>query len=254
MNQAIETVLQERARQLAGRIPRLPSLLVSAVLHVLVLSSVVIAPLVALQEPEPIEFVPVMIVPVQALGVPTPASAPAPAREAPAPPADSQQESVETEPERPVLPAPDTKPQETRREVSDAPRPKAPAQPSAARAGGGLGQRQGSPLGSTLGTSMFGAAVGGLDNPDFVYSYYIDQMLAMISANWNRPNLGGAIEAMVHFRIHRDGRISEVRVVQSSGYNSFDLAGLRAVQLAAPFPKLPQSYRHGSLGVNLILR
>jgi outer membrane biosynthesis protein TonB len=43
-------------------------------------------------------------------------------------------------------------------------------------------------------------------------------------------------------------------VLQSSGYNSYDLAGLRAVQTAAPFPKLPQSFRHNSLGVTLIFR
>ena len=117
-----------------------------------------------------------------------------------------------------------------------------------------MGQRRGSPLGSTLGTSAFGAAVGGFDNPDFVYGYYVDQMLGMISANWQRPVLGANVEAIIHFRIHKDGHISEVRITQSSGYNSFDLAGLRAVQLAAPFPRLPQSYRHNSLGVNLILR
>jgi TonB family protein len=112
----------------------------------------------------------------------------------------------------------------------------------------------GSPLGSSLGTSPLGATVGGLDNPDFVYSYYVDQMLAMISANWLRPSIGGQVEAAVHFRIHRDGSTSDIRVSQSSGYNSFDLAGLRAVQQAAPFPRLPQSYQHKSLGVNLILR
>ena len=79
-------------------------------------------------------------------------------------------------------------------------------------------------------------------------------MLGMISSNWIRPSLSGEIEAMVHFRIHRDGKITELRVERSSGYNSFDLAGLRAVQLAAPFPQLPQSFPHDSLGVNLILR
>ena len=109
-------------------------------------------------------------------------------------------------------------------------------------------------MGSSLGTSNFGAAVGGLDNPDFVYSYYVDQMLAMIRSNWQRPALGGRIEATVHFRIETGGAISDLRIIESSGYNSFDLAGLRAVQLAAPFPPFPQSYRHKSLGVTLILR
>ena len=76
----------------------------------------------------------------------------------------------------------------------------------------------------------------------------------MIGAQWVRPPLGAEIEAAIHFRIHKDGHISDVRVLQSSGYNSYDLAGLRAVQTAAPFPKLPQSFRHNSLGVTLIFR
>ena len=39
-------------------------------------------------------------------------------------------------------------------------------------------------------------------------------------------------------------------MAESSGYNSFDLAALRAVQNASPFPPLPRAYRHDSLGVN----
>jgi TonB family protein len=79
-------------------------------------------------------------------------------------------------------------------------------------------------------------------------------MLAMIAAHWVRPPLGGGVEMKVHFRIHKDGRITGLRIVTSSGYNSFDLAGLRAVQSASPLPPLPRSYRRDSLGVNLIIR
>ena len=99
-----------------------------------------------------------------------------------------------------------------------------------------------------------GAAIAGLDNPDFTYGYYIDQMLSQIRANWVRPPLGGGIEAVVHFRVLRDGRIDDLRIVTSSGYSSFDLAGLRAVQSASPLPPLPASYRRGELGVNLVIR
>ena len=60
--------------------------------------------------------------------------------------------------------------------------------------------------------------------------------------------------AAVFFRIRRDGKISDLRVVESSGFNIFDLAGLRAVRQASPFPRLPVSYPQGSLAVKLILR
>ena len=104
------------------------------------------------------------------------------------------------------------------------------------------------------GTAAFGAQVATLDNPDFTYGYYIEQMLALIRAQWTRPPLGGGIEATVHFEVGRSGEIREVRIVQSSGYSSFDLAGLRAVQTASPLPPLPNGYKQGSLGVTLIIR
>ncbi|HYO12845.1 MAG TPA: TonB family protein, partial [Thermoanaerobaculia bacterium] len=62
------------------------------------------------------------------------------------------------------------------------------------------------------------------------------------------------VRAIIHFRIERNGKITDLRVAESSGYNSFDLAAIRAVQNAAPFPRLPRAYRHDSLGVNLIVR
>ena len=111
----------------------------------------------------------------------------------------------------------------------------------------------GSPTGAASGVAL-GAAVAGLDNPTFTYGYYLDQMLALIQSRWVRPPLGSGIETTIAFRIERDGRLSELRIEQSSGYSSFDLAGLRAVQAASPLPPLPRSYTHGSLGVRLIFK
>jgi TonB family protein len=66
--------------------------------------------------------------------------------------------------------------------------------------------------------------------------------------------MGSGVKAVISFTISRDGSMSELRVEQSSGYNSFDLAALRAVQNAAPFPPLPRAYKHDDLGVHLIVR
>lgn len=237
MELAVESVLEERSHLLDQGLPRRRSLIISVSLHVVFFTGVVIIPMLTMRPPEPFEFTPITIVPIQALGVETPVAAPQRTQTSPKTEPQPVIQEPKPEPVKPVVPEPASRP---------VPQP-TPAE-------GTLGQRQGSPLGSTLGTSVFGAAVGGFDNPDFVYGYYVDQMLGMIGANWQRPALGANVEAIIHFRIHTDGHISEVRVSQSSGYNSFDLAGLRAVQLAAPFPRLPQSYRHNSLGVNLILR
>lgn len=253
MRENIDRLLSNRL-QSGSEAYRKPSLVLSVTLHVVLFAAVLLAPMVTVGQPEPLEFVAVQIVPVQALGVtsPTPAREPEPSPAPPAAEPEPEDEPEATPPEREVLPAPEPEPKPSTR-PQESTRPTA-SEERGRDSGGDLGQRLGSPLGSSLGTSPLGATVGGLDNPDFVYSYYVDQMLAMISANWLRPSIGGQVEATVHFRIHRDGSISEVRVSRSSGYNSFDLAGLRAVQQAAPFPRLPQSYQHKSLGVNLILR
>jgi protein TonB len=254
VHENIDTLLDSRIHS-GSEAFRKPSLLLSLALHVLMFGTVLVVPLVLADEPEPLEFVAVQIVPVQALGVSEPTVAPKQkATQTPAPPVEEA--APEPEPKKPAaesvaLPEPERK---SRTKESPAPQRSEPTSSQNGRSAPELGQRLGSPLGSSLGTSPLGATVGGLDNPDFVYSYYVDQMLAMISANWLRPSIGGEVEAAVHFRIHRDGSISDVRVSQSSGYNSFDLAGLRAVQQASPFPRLPQSYQHKSLGVNLILR
>ncbi len=204
-----------------------------------------------LRQPEktPIEYVAVQIVPAARLGVARP-------RPAQPPPAAA----VKPEP-KPVAPPDVAPPKETPtlREPSAAkappkPAPAAPPQPIAQTAPvEAEPEVQGSERGSANALAL-GAAVAGLDNPDFVYGYYVDQMLAMIQRNWVRPMVGSGVEATVHYRIQRDGRIVEVRIANSSGINSFDLAALRAVQASTPLPPLPRAFREGSLGVNLIFR
>ena len=237
MKQAIDSVLASRAS--AGRRGRrISGLVASLLLHAGLLGAVFLIPFIASRNAPPIEFVTVRIVPVAALGV----ERPAPARE------------PEPSPPVPSIPKPEpAKPKSARKSDPDPAPPKAaevrPSRPPAPR------QRQGSPTGSSTGTASFGAtAVAGLDNPDFVYGYYIDQMLAMIGSHWVRPAVGGGIESIIHFRVARGGQITELRVVKSSGHRVFDLAGLRAVERASPLPPLPQSYREGSLGVDLVIR
>ena len=222
----------------------------------------VLAPMLAAERPRPIEFISVQIVPAAVLGTERPAPRRAPPEPAP-PPAEEPPPAPEPEPEPPdpELPALPAEEEPEPREEPPPPRPEPPRPeppreepaPISETAAGEPG-RAGSPTGSPTGSSAFGAEVAGLDNPDFTYGYYIDQMLGMIRQNWVRPPLGGGIEATVYFRIQRDGRVTGLRVATSSGYNSFDLAGLRAVQSASPFPPLPRGFAHDSLGVHLIIR
>ena len=97
------------------------------------------------------------------------------------------------------------------------------------------------------------AEISGFDDPDFTFGYYADLMLSRIRAKWERPPLGGDVEMVIHFRIQREGRVKDIKILRSSGYNSFDRAGLQAIQRAT-MPPLPKGYRSASLGVRLIIR
>jgi protein TonB len=275
---AVDRILAQRSRR-ASRRPEAVSLGLAALLHGGAVTVALLLPRLA-PPPPPMTFVPVQIIPAAALGVRRPASRPKAAT--PAPPEPLRPEPVKPEPK----PEPPAKPEPKPDRIAAKPRddvpslpdrtPKKPEKPVKAAppaprpATGGTGTnpagtapmgtpdgdpgRRGSPTGNPLGTSAFGSQIAGLDNPDFKFGYYLDQLLSAIDAKWARPPLGDKVECTIGFRIQRDGSITELTVARSSGYNSFDLAALRAVQNASPFPPLPRAYRNDSLGVNLIVR
>jgi protein TonB len=277
---AVDRILARRARR-EGR-PEATSIAVALLLHAGAVAAVLLLPRLT-PPPPPMTFVPVQIVPAQALGVrhpapsrpkaekprPEPEKPPEPEPEPPAPkpkPEPPAPKPVREEapvlpdkpvkhPEKPPKPAAATAPLPRPAAPSDRkplPRPPAPATPPT-NDGGETGPR-GAPTGKPQGSSAFGSQIAGLDNPDFKFGYYIDGLLSAIDSKWVRPPLGNDVQAVIGFRIQRDGSITDLEVTRSSGYNSFDLAALRAVQNASPFPPLPRAYRESSLGVNLIVR
>jgi protein TonB len=294
---AVDQVLAQRASRQSGS-PQWASLGAAVLLHAAVVAAALLLPHLE-KPPEPLQFVPVTVMPAQALGVerplarpnpasppkaevppssPPPAAKPEPAPPPPkAPPA--KPEPAEKEPpadRRPALPEPTPTPakkqppkpiektgkgtDKTPRPADTHPQPPAPSQGHAGLGGvAAVGKgdeigRRGSAAGSPLGTSGLGSQIAGVEDPEFGYGYYLDRLLQLIDANWTRPPLGSGVRTILHFRIQKDGAIDELKVEESSGYNSFDLAALRAVQNASPFPALPASYRHDSLGISLIVR
>ena len=251
MRLAVDAILAQRTRVVSA--DSKASIGGALLVHVLLAAACFVAPLLAAQgnDDELPEFVPVYVVPAAALGIREPQPEPSRARPSvpepepeTAPPAEPETEETEPEPE-PVMVSPEPQRQRPRTE----PRP-APSRPS----GGELARRQGSPTGSSTGTSPFGADSNLFADQNFTYGYYVDQMMAMIHSQWDRPSLGGEVRAALFFRIRRDGSIADLRIVESSGFNVFDLAGLRAVRQASPFPRLPVSYPRSSLAVKLIIR
>lgn len=120
--------------------------------------------------------------------------------------------------------------------------------------GPGSGIRLGSGLGSGSDTGSAFSSQIGLSN--FPFTYYLQIIIDRVSNNWFTslvdPGILGSFQATVHFKIYKNGQISELKIEESSGIRSLDLSALRAIQTSAPFPPLPGAYEDEYLGIYLI--
>ncbi|HEU4565944.1 MAG TPA: TonB C-terminal domain-containing protein [Gemmatimonadaceae bacterium] len=205
---------------------------VSAVLHALLLAALfVLRP----EAPPPmppmyrVDLVAAPPGPRQIGVVRPPAPEPEPAKPAPVPP------RAETSPQEMPAPTP----------ARPAPRrPAAPATPStqppsrstpanAPRAGGG-------PTGGS-GTDVASVRTEGIEFP---YPGYLQNIVRQIALRFDQPRCA-VCRADVRFLIHRDGSVSEIRVVQRSGDFRFDLDAQGAVEAAGnarAFGPLPSGF------------
>jgi protein TonB len=99
---------------------------------------------------------------------------------------------------------------------------------------GGIGVGQGSPFGNR-------------------YGYYVDLLRQRVAQKWRTGDVDARIRtappAIVTFTIRRDGSVSSVRVVQTSGNLALDLSAQRAIAEAAPFPPLPTGYERNDVPI-----
>lgn len=106
------------------------------------------------------------------------------------------------------------------------------------------------PAGQTPGLGLGGSGGSAFDQ-DFEYAYYVRQMLARVSANWQRVPVRGTTTVIVRFTILKNGSVHDVEIEQSSGLAVLDRAASRAVYLGDPMPPLPNSYPRDRVGVHL---
>ena len=93
-----------------------------------------------------------------------------------------------------------------------------------------------------------------MEDPDFTYGYYIDQMIAILSRNWVRPTINRRLSpTRLYYRVQRDGTVIDLRLLDSSGSDVFDQAAMRAVEASIPLPPLPRGYKKDYLGINLLV-
>jgi len=93
-----------------------------------------------------------------------------------------------------------------------------------------------------------------LDTPDPKYQDYFNQIRERIRSKWIYPReagdrgIGGQL--LIEFHIAKDGHLSWVELRRSSGVEILDEYALRAVQLAQPFPPVPDAIAKQVLAVS----
>jgi TonB family protein len=119
--------------------------------------------------------------------------------------------------------------------------------------GSGVSLGVGSGSGSGLGFGSEFASQIGLSN--FPFTYYLELLLDRISSNWLKSQVSSGTSdelfTTVYFKIYKDGKISVVEIEEKSGIGALDMAAVRAVQSAAPFPPLPYEYDEEYLAIHL---
>lgn len=94
-------------------------------------------------------------------------------------------------------------------------------------------------------------AIKGTDE-DFPFSWYINLVEGKVVSQWKPRQLGfgkrAIVSCTVHFRIARNGTVSQVTLIRNSGVGVYDRESLRAVKTTR-LPPLPPQYKGNSLGI-----
>jgi len=108
---------------------------------------------------------------------------------------------------------------------------------------------------ATVGAAGLSGALA--TDTNFEFTYYLTLVRNKVASAWAPPAglaSGNAPQAVVYFRIQRDGTVSGARIETGSGVEFFDRSALRAVQLSDPLPPLPLGFSGGDLGVHFGFR
>jgi TonB family protein len=97
-----------------------------------------------------------------------------------------------------------------------------------------------------------------LDTPEPKYQDYFNQIRERIKSKWIYPyeasSRGIEGELQIEFGIAKSGELQFIERRRSSGIEILDDYAMRAVQLASPFPPVPDALSKGGLPINGIFR
>jgi TonB family protein len=78
------------------------------------------------------------------------------------------------------------------------------------------------------------------------YSYYVEMILKKIGANWTNPYEGSSkkFAATIYFVVHKNGKITSVKIEKGSGNELFDRSAERAVTVTNYLPPLAGEFEN----------
>jgi protein TonB len=197
--------------------------------------------------------------PVQPPQPPTPTTAEPKPVKPPQPPTPT---TAEPKPVKPPQPPTSTtaEPQAVARSSSlDSPTDKAPVEQTPTNSGAAslLGETYQRSIKEDGGSSFFDsealaqkeAPYAKLDAQQDDLAPYFDEIRRRVKRNWQPSSPGDDRSTVVAFAIERNGQITGLRIVETSGKERVDRDALEAIQKSAPFAPLPQSFNRDRLEV-----
>ncbi len=79
---------------------------------------------------------------------------------------------------------------------------------------------------------------------------YLSALNRIVDQNWQRVAVESTRRTKIQFRVDRQGHLTDLQLVQSSGDTLADQAAMQAIRAAAPFAPLPQNTPEDVLIVN----
>lgn len=119
------------------------------------------------------------------------------------------------------------------------------------------GESTPSPSSQATGATSSGDVTGTaeVEATDFPYAWYLNLLRTKISDAWDPPAsrlvAGRTNQVIIHFRLARDGSVSDVDVDVVSGAPGLDSSARRAVDRAQPFPPLPSGFAEDSVEISV---
>jgi TonB family protein len=108
----------------------------------------------------------------------------------------------------------------------------------------------GSGISGELNANRVGTGVGVDAAQDDLWGGYLAALNRAVEQNWQRVAVAATRRTKIRFQVDRQGRLTDLKLVEPSGDDTADQAAIQAVRTAAPFAPLPQNASEDVLIVN----